>query len=197
MMGGCIFVLFKILKMKIAQLAIFQEPKQRKTVLIVRSKLSESFILNNNKNMMKIFFITFLLMFVYPTNKLASQTSDSSAITSPDTIKTDQKSEQEIIVMKPNKIKGSYRTDEEMSLTIYFLVFGAFVISIASILMYKFSHEPEITFKYFIITLLVIGMLLLIIIGLNQDQISPAVGLFGTIAGYLLGKTDAKKEKTP
>lgn len=143
-----------------------------------------------------LFFLTFLVLVAYPTNKTVSQTLDSPEIKKVDSIKKIKNSEQESLVIKPSKVKGSYRTNEEMSLTIYFLIFGAFVLSIASILMYKYSHEPEITFKYFIITLLIIGMLLLIIIGLNQDQISPAVGLFGTIAGYLLGKTDLRKDKT-
>jgi glycerol uptake facilitator-like aquaporin len=89
---------------------------------------------------------------------------------------------------------SAFRTEEEIRLTTYFLFFGAFVLITATILLYKFSNDCNIAFKYFIIILLVLGMLLLITIGFNENQISPAVGLFGTIAGYLLGRTDPKPE---
>ena len=84
----------------------------------------------------------------------------------------------------------SFHTLEEKSMTIFLLVFSIIVLMIASVLLYKFSSEAHVAFKYFIIVLLVLGMLILIPIGYDHDQLSPAVGLFGTIAGYLLGKSD-------
>jgi len=97
-----------------------------------------------------------------------------------------------VTIKKPklNPNAEAFHTPDELRLTLYFLFFGSFVLIIAAILLYKFSTDSNTTFKYFIIILLILGMLLLIAIGLDKDQISPAVGLFGTIAGYLLGKTD-------
>ena len=84
----------------------------------------------------------------------------------------------------------SFHTPNETELTIYFLIFGSFVLIIAAYLLHHSSVDSNNTFKYFIIILLILGMLILVAIGLDKDQITPAVGLFGTIAGYLLGKTD-------
>jgi hypothetical protein len=39
------------------------------------------------------------------------------------------------------------------------------------------------------VTLIIIGTLFFITAGFDSTQIAPALGLFGTIAGYLLGKT--------
>lgn len=83
-----------------------------------------------------------------------------------------------------------FRTQEEEVLTIEFLIFGTVVLIMACLLLLKFSSDCNVAFKYFIIVLLILGMLLLMAIGYDTNQISPAVGLFGTIAGYLLGKTD-------
>lgn len=86
--------------------------------------------------------------------------------------------------------KESFRTKGEVNLTTLFLIFSAFVLLITALLLYKFSADCNITFRYFVITLLILGMILLIIIGLDKEQISPAVGLFSTIAAYLLGKSE-------
>ena len=89
-----------------------------------------------------------------------------------------------------NQAARKFHTNEEFDLTIYFLIFAAFVLIIAAILLYNSSNDSSTSFKYFIITLLILAMLLLMTVGWDKDQISPAVGLFGTISGYLLGKTD-------
>jgi hypothetical protein len=83
-----------------------------------------------------------------------------------------------------------FKTKQEESLTIMFLTFSLIVLSLTSWLIYKYETDFHIAFKYFIIILLVLGMLMLIVIGYSQNQISPAVGLFGTIAAYLLGRTE-------
>jgi hypothetical protein len=47
--------------------------------------------------------------------------------------------------------------------------------------------------KTFTVTLIIIGTMLLISSGFNSEQIAPAFGLFGTIAGYLIGREESKK----
>jgi hypothetical protein len=42
--------------------------------------------------------------------------------------------------------------------------------------------------RAFAITLIIIGTMVLICAGYSNDQIAPAMGLFGTVAGYLLGR---------
>ena len=108
----------------------------------------------------------------------------------------------EIETVKPQRHEGSsgvksFLTNEERMLTILFLGFGVLVLIMACVLLIKFSNDCNIAFKYFIIVLLILGMLVLIPVGYSNDQISPAVGLFGTIAGYLLGKTESSNKNTP
>lgn len=91
---------------------------------------------------------------------------------------------------RENPNAKAFHTPNEIELTVYYLVFGFIVLIITAFLLHKSSIDSHTTFKYFIIVLLILSMLLLIATGLNNDQIAPAVGLFGTIAGYLLGKTD-------
>jgi uncharacterized membrane protein YkgB len=50
--------------------------------------------------------------------------------------------------------------------------------------------------KLLIITLIIFSVLFLITAGYDNNQIAPAVGLLGTIAGYLLGKSANDSETT-
>jgi hypothetical protein len=62
---------------------------------------------------------------------------------------------------------------------------------IQSILLFCRPNEKlEDHFRYFIIIIIVIGTLALITTGFSSDQIAPAAGLFGTLAGYLVGRHD-------
>jgi hypothetical protein len=46
------------------------------------------------------------------------------------------------------------------------------------------------------VTLIIVGTLFAITAGFDSNQIAPAMGLFGTIAGYLLGKRATLSEKS-
>lgn len=86
----------------------------------------------------------------------------------------------------------SLLTDKEFWLSVIILVFGTITI----FLVYRLFHNPslkteEVTRTYTVI-LIIIGTLLLISAGFSNEQIAPALGLFGTIAGYLLGRADRR-----
>ena len=49
---------------------------------------------------------------------------------------------------------------------------------------------------FILITLIITATLFLITAGYDNNQIAPAIGLFGTVAGYLLGKS-VNKNNTP
>ena len=53
----------------------------------------------------------------------------------------------------------------------------------------KQNKQPVEILRAFGIPLIVISGSLLIVTGFGSDQISPIIGLLGTIAGYLLGRT--------
>lgn len=53
--------------------------------------------------------------------------------------------------------------------------------------------KAEDILRVFGVALIVLGTMFMIVSGYSSAQIAPAMGLFGTIAGYLLGKSDKKE----
>ena len=45
------------------------------------------------------------------------------------------------------------------------------------------------SFKYLSVTLIIVGSLFLVTAGYGNTQIAPIIGLLGTVAGYLLGRS--------
>lgn len=76
----------------------------------------------------------------------------------------------------------------EFQLSIVVLSFGLLVMILEFILIKSRKISAEDTIKFIVITLIVTSTLFLITAGYSNDQIAPAVGLLGTIAGYLLGR---------
>jgi glycerol uptake facilitator-like aquaporin len=72
------------------------------------------------------------------------------------------------------------------------LTFGFLIIVLEIYLIKTQKIGSENAFKLIIITLIIFATLFLITAGYSNDQIAPAVGLLGTIAGYLLGKINYK-----
>jgi hypothetical protein len=79
----------------------------------------------------------------------------------------------------------------ELALTV--IAFGVIVIILSALVLRSRDAAPELILRSFTITMIVSGTLFLICAGYTNDQIAPAVGLFGTIAGYLLGKAESQK----
>jgi RsiW-degrading membrane proteinase PrsW (M82 family) len=74
------------------------------------------------------------------------------------------------------------------------MIFGMIVLSMQFILMRRSEHTSvEDILRLFTVTIIIIGTLALIAVGYSSQQIAPALGLFGTILGYLLGKTDERR----
>lgn len=82
----------------------------------------------------------------------------------------------------------------EIWLSIGVLFFGAVTLGIECYLIRRDpkSWDGPATLRMIIITLIIISGSFLITSGYSNDQIVPIVGLLGSIAGYLLGKTDAQ-----
>jgi peptidoglycan/LPS O-acetylase OafA/YrhL len=87
------------------------------------------------------------------------------------------------------------RTSTEVYLSIGVLVFGILLIGLQVLVMLKMAKGWETHSTRMVgLTLVIVAGLFLITAGYSQDQIAPMVGLLGTIAGYLLGKTSPKDE---
>jgi hypothetical protein len=91
---------------------------------------------------------------------------------------------------------SSFLTSREMWLSLFVLLFGLCIIIVQYLLLRSVvdRYVSEI-FKIFTVTLIIIGTLLLIISGFSSQQIAPALGLFGTIAGYILARANLKTER--
>lgn len=92
----------------------------------------------------------------------------------------------------------SLMSNFEFWLTIGVMIFGSLFFVLEFVLLKGIvKNKTEEIIKVLIVTLIIISTLVLITSGFSNDQIAPALGLFGTIAGYLLGKAEssAKKEE--
>jgi hypothetical protein len=79
-------------------------------------------------------------------------------------------------------------------MTALILLFGMFIVVIEYLLLKNLvSGRVEDVGKYLVITIIIIGTLALMVGSLDNNQTAPAVGLFGTIAGYLLGRSDKSR----
>ena len=76
----------------------------------------------------------------------------------------------------------------EFTLSMIVLAFGLSVIILEIILIRIKKIQADDTIKFITVTLIITSTLFLITAGYSNDQIAPAVGLLGTIAGYLLGR---------
>jgi hypothetical protein len=68
------------------------------------------------------------------------------------------------------------------------LGFTLIVVCLATFLLRKNDVNGQMTLKVFGLTLIISMSALLLIVGYGKDQLTPIIGLFGAIAGYLLGK---------
>lgn len=88
----------------------------------------------------------------------------------------------------------SLLSNYEFWLTISVLIFGCFVLAAEFMLLKGVVKERiDDVAKIMIVTLIIISTLVLITAGFGNDQIAPALGLLGTIAGYLLGRMRDEK----
>ena len=79
-------------------------------------------------------------------------------------------------------------------LTISVLGFSCVALIMATVLLWRSGAPPQQVLRVFgVITILGFSALLLVV-GYSNEQLTPIVGLFGAIAGYLIGK-DSKTNK--
>ena len=127
----------------------------------------------------------FLPIFVFTLSVFISSSSLATDIQpSPDSMINSSEGSKEAVV-------ADLISDREFWLSIVILIFGTFIIVIEYFLLRGVIKEKtEEIARTYTVTLIIIGTLVLISAGLTSEQISPALGLFGTIAGYLLGRSD-------
>jgi hypothetical protein len=88
-----------------------------------------------------------------------------------------------------------FLSDFEFWLSFEILLFGLGVIVVEFMLLRHAKLTAEEALRVYAVTLIIVGTLFAITAGFGSTQIAPAMGLFGTIAGYLLGKRTSESVK--
>jgi len=89
---------------------------------------------------------------------------------------------------------GSIFSDRSLTLTYVVLSFGLLAL-VLLFFMARRKHDGDseirqFELRIFTITILVFGSLIVASAGFGTDQLTPLIGFFGTIAGYILGRGD-------
>jgi hypothetical protein len=79
-------------------------------------------------------------------------------------------------------------TTFEFWLSLEVLLFGVIVAMLEYVILRARNVSAEETLRVYAVTLIIVGTLFAITAGFDSNQIAPAMGLFGTIAGYVLGR---------
>jgi hypothetical protein len=140
----------------------------------------ESMIISKNKAMV----LCLIIMFSLPAF-LEGSSDDTQNSLNPPPIKP---------ALKQATGADRLLTNTEISLSIAVLGFGSFIFLIQVLLMWKKDFDYHFMLKSSAVSLVIIGTLFLITSGFSNDQIAPAMGLFGSIVGYLLGKESGKSD---
>ena len=82
----------------------------------------------------------------------------------------------------------------EFYLSLFVLIFGLVMIILEILLIARNPMSAEVMIKFIVVTVIITATLFLITAGYDNDQIAPAVGLFGTVAGYLLGRSNSQNQ---
>lgn len=100
------------------------------------------------------------------------------------------------LVEQSQTTDDAYEQSDKLSIAI--LAFG--VVLILSILLFQSRSDRGLTYLTFkIVGVIFIGTVsvYLITAGFNNSQITPVVGLLGTLAGYLIGSSGSKNATSP
>lgn len=83
----------------------------------------------------------------------------------------------------------------EMYLSLGILLFGIILMAFEVMVILKRQEGWNTNaIKVVGLTLVIVAGLFLITAGYSENQIAPMIGLLGTIAGYLLGKSSKKED---
>ncbi len=91
--------------------------------------------------------------------------------------------------IQQNSDDVSWMTNKESVLAGLVLLFGSFLAVLQAYLMVKREFKAHEIIRLSGLTFIVISTLFIITAGYGAAQIAPAMGLFGTLAGYILGRT--------
>lgn len=86
------------------------------------------------------------------------------------------------------------KSSQEVWLSLGVLVFGMIVVLAQAWIINSRKEPLSQSLKYLSVSLIIVGSLFLVTAGYGNSQIAPIIGLLGTVAGYLLGRTQSPGE---
>lgn len=94
-----------------------------------------------------------------------------------------------IVAVSPvdNKKSIEWNAANVMMISSIFLIFSIVILALATYLL-KIGKSTNSVLKIFGTILIITIACFLILVGYDDKQIAPVIGLLGTLAGYLLGK---------
>jgi hypothetical protein len=83
----------------------------------------------------------------------------------------------------------------EFWLCVLIITLAIGLLAVEFFMFFKARHipfRPDDVLRLVVTTLVVCGTLFCLAAGFSSEQIAPAIGLFGTVVGYLLGSADRR-----
>lgn len=88
------------------------------------------------------------------------------------------------------------KSTQEVWLSLGVLFFGIVVVLSQAYIINRREEPVSQSLKYLSVSLIIVGALFLVTAGYGNTQIAPIIGLLGTVAGYLLGRTQSAPSKS-
>lgn len=82
-----------------------------------------------------------------------------------------------------------------MTVSAVLLAFGFLAVLLVGVLLLRNRRADDVLRTVGVI-LIIFATLFLVVAGYDDKQIAPVIGLYGTIAGYLLGKSTSSDRAT-
>ena len=82
-----------------------------------------------------------------------------------------------------------------MTISTVTLAFGMLTLCLATYLLVRLGADSRAVLKVFGLILIVTMSAFLMVAGYSDEQLTPIIGLLGTLAGYLLGTESAPDRK--
>lgn len=98
--------------------------------------------------------------------------------------------------VQANTSAGAWTPELAQTLTMFVLIFALLVLLLVTWLLRKNSAPAGMVMKIFGLVLILCLSSVLLVVGYSDAQLTPIIGLFGAIAGYLLGKDIKPEEQT-
>jgi predicted membrane metal-binding protein len=97
----------------------------------------------------------------------------------------------EVTTAAAKAVAAGWTPQVVLQLSSWILMLGALALVLSAALMFR-QRSASHVIRIFGIIIIVTLSTLLVVVGYSNEQLTPVIGLFGAIAGYLLGKESSE-----